>query len=129
MVGKPTLIGNSSEESRNYYATSTTSSNQSSWLTEMVQLARYLRIKEAMTKEQILDKIVQGKIQNISFLEGKGFCSNGQIKSNNLNETFPKLVSSFKMGDQEGPQDLNPKGSYQVDLQQCDLESTILHQD
>ena len=103
MVGKPTLMGNSSEEFRNYGATSTTSSNQSSWLTEMVQLARYLRIKEAMTKEQILDKIVQGKIQNISFLEGRGFCSNGQIKSNNLNETFPKLVSSFKMGDQEGP--------------------------
>ena len=46
---------------------------------------------------------VQGKIQNISYLEGKGFCSNGQMKSNNLNETFPKLVSSFKIGNQEGP--------------------------
>merc|ERR1712223_871472 len=48
------------------------------WLVKMVQLAKYLRVKNTLTEEQILDKVVQWKLNNISALGG--ICSNGQIK-------------------------------------------------
>ena len=39
------------------------------WLVKMVKLAYHLRIKEKMTEEQILDKVVREKMQNLSILD------------------------------------------------------------
>ena len=69
----------------------------------MVQLAQYLRLKENLTEEQILDKVVRGKMQNISILARHTVCSNDQIEQSYLDETFPKLVSLGEMGILQGP--------------------------
>ena len=73
------------------------------WLVKMVQLAQYLRIKENLTEEQILDKVIEEKMQNVSILGEQGLCSNDQIKSDHLDETFPKLVSIVEIQNLEEP--------------------------
>ena len=59
------------------------------FLVKMVRLAQYLRVKEKMTEEQILNNVIKGKLQNISILGDQGVCSHDQIKSDKFNETFP----------------------------------------
>ena len=60
------------------------------WLVKMVQLAQYLRVKEDLTEEQILDKVIRGKMQNVRILGEQGICSNDQIKPESFNEKNPK---------------------------------------
>ena len=73
------------------------------WFIRLVQLAQYLRIKENLTGERILDKVMQGKIQNNSILAEQGICANDQIKSENINDIFPKLVPLIHPKHLEGP--------------------------
>ena len=61
-------------------------------LADMVQLARKLRM-ENMTSEQIKDKVIREKMQNISILADESLCSYDQIKSQKLDSTISKLVS------------------------------------
>ena len=71
-------------------------------LTQMVQLARHLRVKHDMTKEQILDKVIRGKMLNIRILKESRMCSmEDQISSDFLDEAFPKLVSFVNEKDLE----------------------------
>ena len=72
------------------------------FLVKMVQLAQYLRVKEKMTGEQILDKVIKGKLQNISILGDQGMCSHDQIKSDKFNETFTELLSLVEIETVEG---------------------------
>ena len=61
-------------------------------LSEMVQLAQHLRTKENMTREEIVRNVLDEKLRNISILLGPEACSMGQIKSEQIEEFFPKLV-------------------------------------
>ena len=87
MVQLPTLTADFSDVIRN-----SSEATPEPFLVKMVRLAQYLRVKEKMTEEQILDKVIKGKLQNISILEDQGVCSHGQIKSAKFNETFPELL-------------------------------------
>ena len=62
-------------------------------LSEMVQLARQLRLQN-MTKKEILEAVIHKKVKNIQILEEKGICSTGQVKPENQMEACPKLVSN-----------------------------------
>ena len=95
-IERPTLMTNKSEMARN-----NREATPNPLLVKIVQLAQYLRMKENMTKGQILDKVVSGKMQNINILAERGLCSNDQIKSDKLHETFPKLVSIVEVENQE----------------------------
>ena len=77
--------------------------NKKPLLAEMVQLAQYLRIKENLTEEQILDKVISEKMQNIRTLTEQGICSSDQIKSENINKTIPKLMTIVDMKNVEEP--------------------------
>ena len=71
-------------------------------LADMVQLARKLRMQN-MTSEQIKDKVIQEKMQNISILADESLCSFDRIKSHELNSTFSKLVSFIDKKEMKGP--------------------------
>ena len=98
-IEKPTLMDNiNGEEAKNGNATTSYNNHEKfsdlsrTWLIKTAQLVRHLRIKENMTKEQILGKVVREKSQNISILEEKDFCSYDQIKSDNMDKMFTALV-------------------------------------
>ena len=71
-------------------------------LAEMVQLARHLRVKHNKTNEQILEKVIRWKIENIGILTESRKCSMNQIGSEHLEDVFLKLVPSFDKEDLEG---------------------------
>ena len=71
-------------------------------LADMVQLARRLRMQN-MTSEEMKKKVTREKTQNISSLLDDDVCSLGQIKSDKLYSTFPKLVSYIDEEEMEGP--------------------------
>ena len=71
-------------------------------LAEMVQLARQLRMQN-MTSEEIKDKVIREKTQNISSLLDDNVCSLDQIESDDLHSTFPKLVLFIGAEEMEGP--------------------------
>ena len=62
-------------------------------LTNLVLLAKQLRLRQNMTKEQIFDQVIWDKAQNIGVLNEVGVCSLGQVVSGHLSGTFSKLVS------------------------------------
>ena len=72
------------------------------FLAQMVQLARQLRLQN-MTKERVLEKVIQKKLKNIQILEEDGMCSMGQVKPGNQKEAFSKLASYEKTNKTEGP--------------------------
>ena len=72
-------------------------------LMKMVRLAHYLRTTQNMTKEQILDKVIQEKIQHINILEEPRRCSMDQIKYGYLEGSFSQLVSFVEEKDQKEP--------------------------
>ena len=101
-IEKPTLVTNNNSEV--VYRNHDNSLKPSqTWLVKMVQLAKNLRIKENLTEEQIMDKVIQGKMQNIRILGGQGICSNDQIKSEKVDDSFPNLVSLVRIGNLQGP--------------------------
>ena len=71
-------------------------------LADMVQLARQQRVNFTMTREEIVDAVIRGKMQNISVLEEAEMCSMNQIKSEKLEKAFPKLVSFVDKKDLKG---------------------------
>ena len=72
------------------------------WFAQMVQLAHHFRTKQNMTREQILEKVVQEKIQNSNILKEAGTCSMDQIKPEHLDEAFLNFFSSIdKNGDKD----------------------------
>ena len=56
-----------------------------------------------MTSEQIKDKVIQEKMQNISILVDESLCSFDQIKSSELDFTFSKLVSLIDKEEMKDP--------------------------
>ena len=98
-IEKPTLMANSGDVGKNNDEISV----NHTWLVKMIQLAQYLRVKENMTEEQILDKVMREKVQNISILKEEVICSNDQVKSDNIDRTFPHLVVMVEMDNLEGP--------------------------
>ena len=64
-------------------------------LAEMVQLASYLRIKQNMTREQMLTMVIREQMQNIG-ITNTSSCDMNQIKSE---VAIPKLISTV---DQKG---------------------------
>ena len=103
-IEKPTLMSNiSGEVIRNTNANFAQNNHDNStrlshhWLVNMVHLARYLRIKENMTEEQILNKVIQEKLKNMSTLEEPGICSNDQIQSHSIDQTFNNLMACVEM--------------------------------
>ena len=56
-----------------------------------------------MTKDEILDKVIQEKIQNISILLDPHRCTMEQIKYGFLERSFSNLVSFVEDSGQEGP--------------------------
>ena len=71
-------------------------------LSEMIQLARQLRLKN-MTKGEIYEEVIHKKVKNVIILEETGMCSNGQIKPQNQNEAFTKLASNVNMKKTDDP--------------------------
>ena len=71
-------------------------------LAEMVQTARDLRI-QSKTRAKIQEQIFKEKLQKISVLEEEGTCNIKQITSEQLSETFQKLLSSVDKKETEGP--------------------------
>ena len=72
-------------------------------LTEMVQLANFLRVDQNMTRMQILNKVTEDKMENVSILMKSGVCSDEQISASQFNETLPELASYDKIKDLGGP--------------------------
>ena len=73
---------------------------QQKLLTEMVQLARHMRVQNTtMAHESVLME----KLVNISILEEAGVCSMGQIRSEQLEDKFLKLVTFVDAKETEGP--------------------------
>ena len=72
-------------------------------LAEIIQLARHLREKQNMTSEQVLDKVMQGKMQNIDILQRSGMCFSDQIMEEHIDEAYLRLVSFGDEVDLEGP--------------------------
>ena len=80
-------------------------SNQDNWkpdvspkyeqpfLAKMVQLARHLRMKQNMTRDFILKKVIRRKANNINFFEEEGICSMGQMKPEYFDGAFSELAS------------------------------------
>ena len=102
-IENSTWMANSSEVVKNTKNNNEKSNEAShTWLVKLVKMAQYLRVNENLTEEQIMDKVVRGKVQNISILS-EGICANDQIKSGHLDETFPNLVSLGKMESQAEP--------------------------
>ena len=56
-----------------------------------------------MTRMQILNKMTEYKIGNVSILMKPGVCSDEQISTSQINETFPELASYDKKKDLGGP--------------------------
>ena len=56
-IEKPTLMANNTEVARSI--SKATPNSKDSLMVKMVQMAQYLRIKENMTEEQILDKVIR----------------------------------------------------------------------
>ena len=73
--------------------------------TKIIQLAKYLRTEQNMTKEQILEKVLQEKMFNVSVLKADGICSSDRIKIDNLGEAFTKLVSPAPKADNLGSEE------------------------
>ena len=71
----------------------------------MVLLAQHLRLEQNMTKEQILESVIRGQLENISLLN-QSSCARNQIKPDMLNETFPKLVALVDKKDLLGQKDI-----------------------
>ena len=69
----------------------------------MVQLAQYLRVKENLTEEQISEEVISKKMQTLSIMGEQGVCLYDQIKSDHLDEAFPKLVSIVGIENLEEP--------------------------
>ena len=67
-------------------------------LDDLVQLASFLRSKRDMTQEQLLNQVIQEKVQNISSLEKSGRCYMDSIKSDYVEILFPELVSFVDHG-------------------------------
>ena len=67
-------------------------------LDDLVQLASFLRSKRDMTQEQLLNEVIQEKVQNISSLEKSGRCYMDSIKSDYVESLFPELVSFVEQG-------------------------------
>ena len=72
-IEKPTLVENNSEVGGNISEATPTNVNHDvssklshTWFVKMVQLAGNLRTKENLTEKQILDKVISGKMKNIS---------------------------------------------------------------
>ena len=63
------------------------------FLTQMVQLARHLRMEQNMTRDDILEKVIRRKANNISFFKREGICSLDQIKSEYFDGAFSELAS------------------------------------
>ena len=68
----------------------------------MVLLAQHLRLEQNMTKEQILESVIRGQLENISLLN-QSSCARNQIKSEVMNEAFPKLVALVDKKDVKEP--------------------------
>ena len=68
---------------------------KSSSLSGMIRLAQHLRIKENMTHEQILAKVIQGQIQNINSTS----CVQNENNPDPVYETLPDLLSNIKEQD------------------------------
>jgi len=71
-------------------------------IAEMAQMARQLRMQN-MTREQILDKVIRDKMENISILEEEKICWFKQIQSESLVDVFSKLVSLVDKEEMEEP--------------------------
>ena len=71
-------------------------------LTVMVQLASFLRVDQNMTRMQILNKMTEYKMENVSILMKPGVCSDEQISTSQINETFPEMASYNKKEDLGG---------------------------
>ena len=71
-------------------------------LSEMVQLARQLRLQN-MTNKEILGTVISEKVKHINILEEKEMCSTGQVKPENRMEALSKLVSNVNTCKTDGP--------------------------
>ena len=64
-----------------------------SLLDQAVVIAKFSRTKKNMTRKQILDKVIQEKVNFASFLEEPGICSFDQVQPELINEFFAHLLS------------------------------------
>ena len=68
---------------------------KSSSLSWMVRLAQHLRIKENMTHEEILAKVIQGQIQNLNSTS----CVQNENNPGLVHEALPNLLSNISEQD------------------------------